>query len=695
MIAILSLLLAARAAAASPGAQLQFLNAQMLERSGAFQEALKGYEKAIEQDPTSAYLRREAAALALEMGEIEKALGFALKAAELDGHSAESLVVQGRVQAAAGDFAGAEMSLQAALKKDPASVDAVFSLAGLLAGRDPAESRKVLERFLEQNPEEAGDAHFQIARLDLQQGKIKQAQERLKKAIALDADNEALPARYALAESYEAERSTDAAIAEYKKILKLEPQNPGLMDRIAQLHMIKGETELAKRQWLDAKTAQPDDPSANHWLSQFAEKAGDWEGAAKYIRESAAFGEEPALSLRLGYHLTQANKLPEAVKVLEDAKVKWPQNDQILYFLALGYDDMKQPEKAMELLKSVTALKPEFRDARFQLGVIYERLGKMAEAEAEFRRLLETKPDDASALNYLGYSLADRGLKLDEAEAVIKRAVALDPRNPAYLDSLGWVRFKQGRFKEAVADLEAAMKALPEDETILDHVGEARAASGDLAGAWRVWKRGAPKKAADAEGKFSPEELGVMYLGYLDALQGGLRKATGLCELSGEILGTKFSYTCMLSYAGDALSIELLGPLFTPMFKLSVDGDAFVMDELALQGLDPAVVRETARRSLALMRDYFSGKPLAEGEARFVKGWRRRSIDRPQWDLGLDAASAHLTSMALKSDPDFKLCLDGFGRTENRDVPRRLAVTGKGFELGLRLDNVKLEFLKR
>ena len=174
------------------------------------------------------------------------------------------------------------------------------------------------------------------------------------------------------------------------------------------------------------------------------------------------------------------------------------------------------------------------RDARYQLGVIYEKTGQMTQAEAAFRALLAEKPDDAAVLNYLGYALAERGLRLDEAEAAIRRAVALEPANAAYRDSLGWVHYKQGKSSEAIVDLLKAADALPEDETIADHLGDAlvapaiRGLSAILEASRSLFGAGErlPEKAAKIE-----KELGgrswALYLDYLREVQGGFKKLGG------------------------------------------------------------------------------------------------------------------------------------------------------------------------
>ena len=111
-------------------------------------------------------------------------------------------------------------------------------------------------------------------------------------------------------------------------------------------------------------------------------------------------------------------------------------------------------------------------DLAFSLGVANERLGRHADAEASFRRVLELDPDDGRTLNYLGYMWADRGENLEQALELIQRAVALEPDNGAYVDSLGWAYYRLGRLPEARHHLEEAARLLPEDATILEHLGD-------------------------------------------------------------------------------------------------------------------------------------------------------------------------------------------------------------------------------
>src|SRR5260370_42506503 len=122
-------------------------------------------------------------------------------------------------------------------------------------------------------------------------------------------------------------------------------------------------------------------------------------------------------------------------------------------------------------------------------GELCERQKKYDQAEQSFRQILQTHPDSAPTLNYLGYMLADHNMRLEEALNMIKRAVELEPQNGAYLDSLGWVYFKLGNSELAEDNLRRAAEKTPNDATIQDHLGELYAKTGKLKLAAMHWER--------------------------------------------------------------------------------------------------------------------------------------------------------------------------------------------------------------
>jgi Flp pilus assembly protein TadD len=145
---------------------------------------------------------------------------------------------------------------------------------------------------------------------------------------------------------------------------------------------------------------------------------------------------------------------------------------QILQSLERWEDVEREAAAALERL-------PEVRDLRFTRAAALERMGRVGEADVLFRTLVEQDPSDAAAANYLGYSLADRGTNLDEALQLISRAVALEPENSAYLDSLGWVHYRLGDLDQAEYWLRRAVGFGDSDGTILSHLGEVLLRRGD------------------------------------------------------------------------------------------------------------------------------------------------------------------------------------------------------------------------
>ncbi|HXC30990.1 MAG TPA: tetratricopeptide repeat protein, partial [Verrucomicrobiae bacterium] len=125
----------------------------------------------------------------------------------------------------------------------------------------------------------------------------------------------------------------------------------------------------------------------------------------------------------------------------------------------------------------------------FLLGAIYERQKKYDQAEEEFRKVLEVNPHSASTLNYYGYILADRGIRLDEAVDMLQRALKEEPNNPAYEDSLGWAYFKQNKLDDAEQWLRQAATRESHDPTILSHLGDVYAKQGKDALAEAQWQK--------------------------------------------------------------------------------------------------------------------------------------------------------------------------------------------------------------
>ena len=162
----------------------------------------------------------------------------------------------------------------------------------------------------------------------------------------------------------------------------------------------------------------------------------------------------------------------KASAMLRQARTLSPTDPLVDIRLARSLEDAGKGDEAVRTLQAAIGKFPKESAVKLSLASTLERQGKYGDAEAIFRQMLADDPKDADALNSFGYMLADRGQKLDEAIALVQRALAIEPGNAAYLDSLGWAYYKQNRLDLAEPPLRHAATLLPTVSVIQDHLGD-------------------------------------------------------------------------------------------------------------------------------------------------------------------------------------------------------------------------------
>lgn len=184
--------------------------------------------------------------------------------------------------------------------------------------------------------------------------------------------------------------------------------------------------------------------------------------------------------IRIGMILKKRHEVDKAVDSLRRAIGKKKDIPGLYAYLASLYEEGKKYSEAEDLLREGLRLNPESVDLHFGLGVLFEKTDRFEESVLAMRTVLKLEPDHAEALNFIGYLYADRGIHLEEAEKMIRRALELKPGNGYMIDSLGWVYFRQNRMEEAIRYLKEASEILPEDAAILEHLGDVYLQSGHL-----------------------------------------------------------------------------------------------------------------------------------------------------------------------------------------------------------------------
>ncbi len=325
----------------------------------------------------------------------------------------------------------------------------------------------------------------------------------------------------------------DGAAATYGALDRLMPNNPILRDGLS--HVAAREAPPRA-----VATAQQGAAEVLYGLASAGNRQGDEAAALLYLRFAIYLDPSHDLAvLTLGDILSRGKQLDDAVAVYKAMPANSPLHSYAEIQTGLSLEALGKSDEAVKHLNELIAARPDDVDALSALGNIYrlrknfaeaeatydkvvakiavpgranwdlfyyrgivrERIKRWDEAEADLRKALELMPEAlgrerALVLNYLGYSLVDRHLKLDEALGMLRRAVELRPRDGYIIDSLGWAFYRLGRYEEAVRELERAMELMPSDPVINDHLGDVY---------WRLGRRLEAKFQWNAARDLNPE----------------------------------------------------------------------------------------------------------------------------------------------------------------------------------------------
>jgi tetratricopeptide (TPR) repeat protein len=219
------------------------------------------------------------------------------------------------------------------------------------------------------------------------------------------------------------------------------------------------------------------------------------------------YPDERSFKLLEAQGLGHLDQVEEAIKLLDRMLSGSTEDIDVLSTKAVVLTDAERYKDAEAAIQEGLRRDPRSNGLLVQLSLIQERLGQFAESEAALRKLLEKDPDNAVALNNLGYYLAERGERLQESLELIRRAVNIDPTNGAYLDSLGWVYFQLGKLDEAKQYLEQAIIYQPSDATIHEHLGDLYLRQKRTDEAERAYRKGAELAKESREKKRIQEKL--------------------------------------------------------------------------------------------------------------------------------------------------------------------------------------------
>ncbi len=499
-----------------------YSRARIAVLEGDYPAALNLLREAITLEPESAILHGEVADIKLKIGQIPEALEYINKAIALDPTYRPPYVLGGVLMSSVGKDLEAAEYLRKAVKIDPSKEDAYLHLAlSLTRLFEYEEAVTALKALVKINPDSIL-GYYYLGRTYSQMKLFRDALGYFSKVLELRPEFD--QAVIDKAATYEAMGDYSQAIDTYRTLLDRDEHRVAVLQRLTQLLLqqrrfaealeylklsaqagLGGRETIRKIGLVHLELEQYDaaiavfgdmlakDPSAENirlYSGIAYEEKGDLNKAySEFSKVSHSSPQYFEAVSHIALILKEQGKSDTAISVLKEAITANPESLELYLNLSSLYESINRPQAGLEILIENEQRFQKDPRLHFRVGVLLDKMGKRAESIDRMKQVLLLDPNDAQALNYLGYSYAEMGIHLEEALKYIKQAIAIRPRDAFILDSLGWTYFKLKRYDDAVKALEEAISLVGDDSTIVEHLGDVYAARRAVKKALKLYHR--------------------------------------------------------------------------------------------------------------------------------------------------------------------------------------------------------------
>ena len=463
-------------------------------------EAKKAFQKALEADANNEDALTGLAMVYSDVGDTKNMVEALRRVADRTP-SLRTLTALATAYEQMRDYSNAAEIFRRALALNPGNTQLKRALAQNLLYADQLDD--ALKLYLELADAEPKDVQVYLRLSEIYRQKRDFTKARAASARAKDLDRNSLEVRYDEVNLLDAEGKTEEAIAALKRILD-DTAKPGgygpsekgsramLLERLGGLYRSAHQTDKALETFRHIAEVAPE--AAARAAVHVVETCRMAKDFTRALQESEAarkkYPDDRTVKVVHATLLADLGRAEEGAQLVRGL-LTGDRDRETWLTLAQVYEKGKNYQAMDAALAEAAKLsdtKQEMETIHFMRGAMYEKLKKYEESEAEFRKVLEINPQSASALNYLGYTLADRNVRLEEAKELITKALDLDPQNGAYLDSLGWVYYRLNRLEDAETYLRRALDRLAADPTIHDHLGDVYLKQGKLKEAIAQWQ---------------------------------------------------------------------------------------------------------------------------------------------------------------------------------------------------------------
>lgn len=462
---------------------------QLLVASGRLAEAERVLATLVERAPDQRVVNYNYAQVLTKLGRGDESKQFLERAVLLDPLFGPAILQLVDIYQKETEWEKAAAVLQPLIDQDPVNVELRRQQAYFhLRAGEPEKARSAFKALVEADPKDTRSLFYLAEALtDLEQ--YSDADRIYRQLLERTPDDPDLLSSFGLAQV--GQRNFDEAEKTFRRLLAVAavPDNLSTLaqTQLAYIELQRGDLDAA------IAAARPvlifrDMP--NHQAINIAldalKKQRRYADAIDLLQPlTERFGTDPFINSRYVEMLTRAGHEERALSV---ARTQAKLGTRNVVASAEALIQAGRHSGAIDLVRDALRSKPDEIDLQFELGSAYERSGDHAAAERVFLQILEKQPEHAATLNYLGYMWADNNVHLERAAEMLVRAVRHDPRNGAYVDSLGWVYYRQGKLDLAEKYLSDAARLLPRDATVHAHLADVFAKQGNYARALELYR---------------------------------------------------------------------------------------------------------------------------------------------------------------------------------------------------------------
>jgi len=514
-----------------------YLKSEFHKQKGDYERAMDSLLDALKNDQKSVYLKKELITLYLRQKDSDKALKTAIDIANENPDDTNALIILAKLYQMLEKKNEAVNLYKKILKLNPDSESIYLILGRIYMDEDNYDDAfRLYSKMVGFFPDSYA-AHFYLGRIHIFKKNPEYAEKEFQKTLELNP--QLIEPKFELITIYQSLETEESKlnpriITLYEEIIHIDKNNVkallelplyhhnhGNIEKAAQLFADLGKRSVEKQgmsmmvakeflgqeRFKDASIiftgmlkGVPEDSTLNYFAGIAFDSLKKSRQAIKhFLKVKPDSDNYKKTIIHVAFLYNEYDKKEKAIEFLKQKHEEFPQDIDIIMYLGSFYEEAELFDNSISILNKGISISSDKPALFFRLGIVQDKSGKKLDCIESMKKVISLDPDHASALNYLGYTYAEMGENLDEAEQLTNKALSLKPDDGFITDSLGWVYYKKGLYRQAVETLEKAVELTSYDPVITQHLGDAYIKDRQYKKALETYKKALPKITSNKE----------------------------------------------------------------------------------------------------------------------------------------------------------------------------------------------------